>query len=94
MKEDKEYYELEVCTEKSFTNDNDHKKAYWDIWMKGEGENSFLCFKKEDLDKIVMQGTYESRFLKKDHSYWVYEIDRCTDFEGKELLDYPPCASN
>ena len=45
-------------------------------------------------NNAFLQGSQSNHFNLQDHSAFIFEVDRCKDFEGKDKLDYPECASD
>ena len=75
------FYDLKRCEKDNFT--NDLEKEYY----KQRGEDNFLyCV---DDKQPYLQGDKSDYYRAKDHSYFVYDIERCTE-ESRDLSPLDP----
>ena len=70
---EKIYYPLVQCTDQFF--DSTYETEYYETFINSSGRNSYCG---ED-PLIVLEGTRDSAVRKENHSYIIYEIQRCND---------------
>lgn len=80
------YHELELCKEENFQ-ENEYYKEFWKT-----GLNWGLPMCVDHLDNIQLYGNLESPNNRKNSSYVVYEVLKCT--EETRLPGYPKCKSD